>query len=319
MSLRGWQAPFAILLLSGCASDDGTATDVTGGNAEPDVTADTHDLPDADAASRDTSPDGTDAETFTPTSLFLSDRFLHIAHRGGGRQAPEETMPAYELALQNGADVIECDVHTSSDGVVVCIHDTTVDRTTDGSGPVNSMTWAQLQELDAGYVFSPDGGQSYPYRDQGVRIAALDALLESFPDAWVAIEIKQSQPPMLDEFLDVIDRHNAADRIVVASFDDLTIQTLRTERPELLTALALGEMFELQTAIGDPNYSPPALIVQAPKAQVTRELLDFAHSLGMKVHAWTVNNRDDMEALIEIGVDGIFTDDPVLLEDVLRR
>jgi glycerophosphoryl diester phosphodiesterase len=319
-----------------CASDstDSSVQDAGPADSTAQVDVATPDVDTADTSapsdgSSDTSADAsTDADeagdasadaSAPPPSLFLSDQFLNIAHRGGGRQGPEETMPAYELALQNGADVIECDAHTSSDGVVVCMHDDSVDRTTDGTGAIHFMTWAKLQELNAGYTFTRDGGETYPFRDQGVRIATLDAVLASFPDAWVSIEIKQSQPPMLTEFLDVIDRLDATDRIVVVSFDDATIQALRLERPDILTALALGEMFELQGAIGNPDYVPPALIMQAPKAQVTAELLEFAHSLGMKVHAWTVNNRDEMESLIAAGVDGIFTDDPVLLHDVLRR
>jgi glycerophosphoryl diester phosphodiesterase len=117
-----------------------------------------------------------------PGNPFLSDQLLNIAHRGGGRLRPEATLPAFENALSVGADVLEFDLHASSDGVVVVIHDETVDRTTDGTGAVQAMTFAELRMLDAGYEFTPDGGQTFPYRGMGIQIPTLVEVLAGFPD-----------------------------------------------------------------------------------------------------------------------------------------
>lgn len=274
----------------------------------------------ADTAS--TAADAADAATPTAPLQNLHRRpgFLNIAHRGGGKLAPEETLEAYKNAIAVGADVIECDVHSTLDGALVCMHDSTVDRTTNGTGKINALTLEQLRNLDAGFDFSQDGGKTFPWRGKGVRVATLDEFLQSYPNGGYAIEIKQSEPPIAAQVVQAIVAHQRLDQTVLASFNDQTIAEARALEPKLTTALALGEMLALAglSDADEATYVPPAKVIQAPTGQLeTAVLIGRAHRLGMKVQFWTVNDPEEMQALVAAGADGIFTDDPAKLEQLL--
>jgi glycerophosphoryl diester phosphodiesterase len=248
-----------------------------------------------------------------PGNLLLSDQLLNIAHRGGGRLRPEATLPAFEHALVVGADVLEFDVHASSDGIVVVIHDDTVDRTTDGNGSVSAMSLAELRTLDAGYEFTPDGGRTYPYRGMGIQIPTLDEVLDAFPDRYYLIEVKQSEPSIVPQVLASLAAHEVDDHVVIASFAQVTIDEVRASAPGLFTAMTGPEMVAFYQAGSDPNYVPPTLFVQPPWDLLAQAQVELAHSLGLKVHPWTVNSEALMHDLIALGADGIMTDDPELL------
>ncbi len=115
---------------------------------------------------------------------------INFAHRGGAKVVPEDTIEGFREGFALGGGVVECDVHASAEGTIVVIHDAVVDRTTDGTGPVAEKSVPELQSLDAGYRFSPDGGATFPWRAKGVKIPTLEALYEAFPDAPFNIEIK---------------------------------------------------------------------------------------------------------------------------------
>jgi glycerophosphoryl diester phosphodiesterase len=253
-------------------------------------------------------------------NLFLSDWFLNIAHRGGRRVAPEETLAAYRDAADTGVDVLEMDLHATSDGVVVCMHDATVDRTTDGSGRIRDITFEQLRGLDAGYWFTTDGGQSYPYRGHGITVPALEEVLETFTDFYFVTEIKQSSPSIVDAVLDVFERTGTADRVVIAATDDNVVEEVREKNPEIFTSLAAGEMLTFATleAQDERTYRPPSGFLQPPWEVADAELMDRARRFDLKVHVWTVDDRPTMERCIDLGIDGIMTDDPALLESVIH-
>jgi len=250
--------------------------------------------------------------------LLCGDRLL-IAHRGGGRLRPEETLPAFAHAVELGADVLEVDVHSSADGEVVCMHDDTVDRTTDGTGPVHDLTLAELRALDAGHRFTPDGGATFPYRGMGVQVPTLAEVLAAHPTAWFSIEIKQSEPNIVEQVLAVVDAAGAAARVVIVAFSDAIVTELRMRRPELVVGMSLGEVVTFATLrpASEASYVPPSTIAQIPAASVTEEIVARADRLGVRLHAWTVNDRDEMERLLALGAHGIMTDDPALLADVL--
>jgi glycerophosphoryl diester phosphodiesterase len=250
--------------------------------------------------------------------LLCGERLL-IAHRGGGTLAPEETLPAFENAAALGADVLELDVHSTADGEVVCLHDDTVDRTTNGSGPVHAMTLAELRALDAGYEFSTDDGATFPFRDQGIRVPTLAEVLAAHPDAWWSIEIKQSSPSIVDSVLDVIDAANVTERVVVVAFSDQVVLDIRSKRPDVLTGMPLGEMTTFLTLSPEKEagYEPPTRIVQPPSNGVSAELVARANRFNLRLHAWTVNDQSEMEELLALGTHGIMTDDPALLGQVL--
>ncbi|MEM9728524.1 MAG: glycerophosphodiester phosphodiesterase [Myxococcota bacterium] len=266
----------------------------------------------------------------TPESVLRCDGVvLNIAHRGGRRIRPEHTLLAYEQALLDGTDILELDLHATLDGVIVVLHDTTIDRTTNGTGAVKDMTLEELRTYDAGYDFSTDGGATYPYRGTGLVIPTLEEVLTAFPDSPYVIEIKQAEPSIVDDFVAITREYEVIDQINGASFNDDVLQELRAAAPEMATSFSEDEVtaffFESLADDGiDPSYVPPAEFLQVPPTFGQLEVLHpgfvpAAHSLGLKVHVWTINDEAEMRFLIEdLGVDGIMTDDPPLLSSVIE-
>lgn len=256
------------------------------------------------------------------------DRPLVLAHRGGADLAPENTLVAFQNAVDLGVDALELDVHTTADGTVVVIHDATVDRTTDGTGAVHGLTLAELRQLDAGYRFTPDDGQTFPLRGQGIVVPTLDEVLTAFPDMRVNIEIKQSEPAIEAAVKEIIDRTGAQDRVLVGSEYDDVLARFRALAPEIATSAAAGEartFYLAQLLRVSAIYRPLADAFQVPEYSgsthvVTPSFVDAAHHHGVKVHVWTVNDAETMRRLLDIGVDGIITDRPdVALEVVNER
>ena len=307
----------AVALLSGCSGSD--AADAGGVG----VDAATADAATADAATADAADvAGGDAWVYSPrpiSPLLLSNQVLIIAHRGGRTVRPGHTQAAYEEAVAVGAHLLEMDLHRTSDGVLVAIHDATVDRTTDGTGLVKEMTWPQLAKLDAGYTWSADGGKTFPYRGKGLRVARADETLAAFPNLHFSVELKQFDPPIVDDVMQLFEQHDAVHRTIFASFSDTTIQALRKRSPVAPTAMALGEMLIYQglSDVERAAYTPPCVFVQPPWESVTAAFVTAAHKVGLKVHPWTINKPKDMQTLIALGVDGLFTDDPGSLAKLL--
>ncbi len=247
-------------------------------------------------------------------------RFTNVAHRGGADLRPENTLPAFAHAVELGADVLEMDVHATSDGVVVLHHDDTVDRTTDGTGPIAALALDDVRALNAGFQFTPDGGTTFPYRGAGIGVPTLEEVLTAFPSMPVSIEIKQYAPSIVDAVLDVLRRTGATGRAVVVSFDQGTMDAVRAAAPsELLTGMSLQEMGALGalTDETEASYVPPAPVAQLPYQAVTPELMARAERLGIVVQVWTVDDAADMRRMLALGVHGVMTNDPATLASVL--
>jgi glycerophosphoryl diester phosphodiesterase len=259
-------------------------------------------------------------------NLFLSDQQLNIAHRGGNLLAPEETIEAWHSALDVGADVLEMDLHSTSDGVLVLLHDNRVNRTTNGTGRINELTYAEVSELDAGYNHTTDGGATYPFRGMGVKIPTLEEVFLEFPDDFMVIEIKQEEPSIIDAFNALLTEYDMRDKVVVASFDAPTIQAFRAAAPDVLTSFALDEAVELfflsEEALAD--YTPPAQFLQVPPTfegleVLTPEFVARARRLGLRFHVWDVYGAEQMRELLDLGMDGLIVDDPETLGEILRE
>jgi glycerophosphoryl diester phosphodiesterase len=217
-------------------------------------------------------------------------------------------------------------VHASADGVPVVIHDDTLDRTTDGSGPVRRLPLAALQRLDAGHRFrAPDG--TWPYRDRGVRIPTLAELVEAFPETPLNVEIKQDEPPLESAVLAVLDRYRARDRTLLAAEHAPIMARIRAAAPAIATSFSAPEVadFIMRVATGAlAGYRPPGIALQVPPAYagtpiVTAESVAAAHALGLEVHVWTIDDEAEMDALLDLGVDGLMTNLPARGAAVLRR
>jgi|MudIll2142460700_1097286.scaffolds.fasta_scaffold10699_5 glycerophosphoryl diester phosphodiesterase len=257
-------------------------------------------------------------EVRCPDASYFCGRPRNIAHRGGSRLAPENTLPAFANAVATGADVLELDVRRTADDVVVLLHDPTVDRTTDGVGDVGQMTFAELQQLDAGYQFTADGGASHPFRGMGIRVPTLEQVLDAFPDAYFNIEIKDAVPTVAP-VLALIEARGIADHVLLASIFDEIAAKVRTNAPDVLTSMTAAELLALSnlTAEDEASYVAPAPIAQPPYVYVTPEMMATAKRHHLIVHVWTVDDRETMVDFLARGVDGIITNDPVLLHDVL--
>ena len=237
-------------------------------------------------------------------------------------------MEAFRLAVEEGAGGLELDVHATRDGEIVVIHDATVDRTTDGSGAVARMTLEELRRLDAGYRFSPDGGRTFPYRGRGTRIPTLAEVYEGFPDVRVNADIKETRAGTEEAVLRVIRRAGAEARTLVASNDHAVVRRFRTvSGGRIRTGASRREVaaFYLMSrsrleAVGRPAYDALQVPVEYKGIKlVTPRFVGAAHSRGVRVDVWTINDPGEMRQLLDLGVDVVMTDRPGLLAGLLEE
>lgn len=253
-----------------------------------------------------------------------------IAHQGGDGVWPGDTLYAFEKAVEIGADVLEMDAHITKDGHIVLMHDETVDDTTDGTGLIEEMTLAELKGLDAAYDWSKDGGQTFPYRGQGIQVPALAEVFERFPQMRYVIEIKKSGIPVEQPLCDLIRQHNMQDKVLIASFHDAVMQNFRAACPEVATSASRGEVTKFVilgkvflsglVAPGYESIQPPFDPAESYNIPImTRRFIREAHRKNIKVEPWTVDDPDLMRQYIECGVDGIITDRPDLMVELLKE
>jgi glycerophosphoryl diester phosphodiesterase len=265
-----------------------------------------------------------------PESAYYRDiqRPLVIAHQGGDGIRPGDTMVAFEHAVQIGADVLEMDAHITKDGKIVLMHDEKVDRTTDGTGLIEDLTLEELKQLDAAYKWSNDDGKTFPYRGQGIQVPVLEELFQKFPDMRYVIEIKLTENPIDKPLCDLISKYNMQDRVVIASFHDEAMQRFRTTCPEVATSASRGEVTSfvlLGKAFLSGLLSPHYESIQPPYDPeesmnipiMTRRFIREAHAKNIAVEPWTVDDPELMKQYVEWGVDGIITDRPDLMLEVL--
>jgi glycerophosphoryl diester phosphodiesterase len=251
---------------------------------------------------------------------------VNLAHRGASAVVPENTLEAFRLAVEMGAGGLELDVHLTRDGHVVVIHDSTLDRTTGGSGAVAEMTLDELRGVDAGHNFSPDGG-TLPYRGLGLRIPTLAEVLQEFPGVALNIDMKADHPGIEAAVLGVLREADAEERALVVSSRHGAVRRFRrisggristgASRWETGVFYLLGRLHLERLAL--PAYDA----LQVPPRHrgiplVTRRFVKAAHARGVRVDAWTINSADEMRRLLDLGVDVIMTDRPETLAGVLE-
>ena len=257
-------------------------------------------------------------------------RPLVIAHQGGGDLWPGDTMYAFEHAVALGADVLEMDAHITQDGQIVLMHDERVDLTTDGTGLIEDLTLDQLLKLDAAYDFSPDNGQTFPLRGQGILVPTLDELFKKFPQMRYIVEIKLTRNPIDKPLCELIRSRGMQDRVLVASFHDEAMAAFRESCPEVATSASRQEVASfvlLGKAFLSGLLSPRFNALQVPYEPsesynipvMTERFVREAHVKNLSVEPWTVNEPDLMRLYIGWGVDGIITDRPDLMLKILNR
>jgi len=259
--------------------------------------------------------------------LLVEDDVLVIAHRGGAGLRPENTLLAFEHALSLGADILEFDVRATKDGALVVIHDSAVDRTTGGAGPVNSLTLEEIKELDAGYTWSGDGGWTFPWRGHGLSVPTVAEVFTAFPDARMDIEIKDFGTNIAATLCNIVRDYGRAEKTLVASLDTRTIKEFRRACPEVATSPSRSEtlaFYILGLLRLEAMYLPPFETLQVPQkvgplSFISRGFIRAAHKCSLRIYVWTVNDSSQMQNLLGKNVDGIITDYPDRLRSVLER
>ncbi|HUS62069.1 MAG TPA: glycerophosphodiester phosphodiesterase [Acidimicrobiales bacterium] len=275
------------------------------------------------------------------TNRWLERRVLAYAHQGGAREAPSSTLYALRKAVEAGAHALELDVHATADGHLVVCHDETVDRTTDGSGAIGSLTLDELRRLDNAYWWVPGeqvvhglGPDAYPLRgrapeDRELGIATLREVLEAFPTTILNLDIKATAPavvPYEQALADLLREYERTDDVIVASFWDTATDAFSFIAPEIPTSmgtLATAAFYQAVQA-GESPASTRHVALQVPPQHsgltiVDERFVTVAHEQGVAVHVWTIDDVAQMEAMVDLDVDGIISDRPTALVDVLRR
>jgi|KBSMisStandDraft_5_1062788.scaffolds.fasta_scaffold44804_2 glycerophosphoryl diester phosphodiesterase len=247
--------------------------------------------------------------------FFDSQHILTIAHRGGARLRPENTMPAFEHAVSLGVDAIELDVRLSRDLEPVVIHDATLDRTTDAKGPVANLTVAELARVDAGGT----GGVS------GTGIVTLAEVLARWRDMPFVVELKGESAELARRTVGVIAEARAGERVVIGGFNQVSMRAAREAAPAIATSASTPEV---RRALYRSYLSlPPKLtgyrVFQVPEIRNARRVVSprfirAAKRAGIPVQVWTVNEAADMRRLIGWGISAIITDRPDTAIDVVR-
>lgn len=272
---------------------------------------------------------------------WLERRVLAYAHQGGAWEAPSSTLHAIRAALAAGATGIELDVHATADGELVVCHDSTVDRTTNGSGAIAAKTLAEVRALDNAYWFIPGADAApgrapdeYPFRglapeDPDFRVATLREVLEQFPGVVLNLDVKQTAPavePYEESLARLLAEFGRRDDVIVASFLDQATERFAGFAPEVPTSAGMlaTAAFWRATRDGAATPTPPtrAVAFQVPQTfgenvVVDERFVEAAHAAAVAVHVWTIEDEASVRRLVDLGVDGIITDLPTMLTPVL--
>lgn len=252
----------------------------------------------------------------------------NVAHRGGRRLYPENTLIAFDSAVILGVDVLEMDVCLTKDSILVTSHDVTVDRTSDTVGKIIDFTYAELQAFNFGYQFEVDD-DFFPYRMHPVRIPKLADIFAAHPNELMVIEIKdggETGKLAADKLMALIKSFNMSKKVAAFSFSDNVMDYLHSINSEdVFTGASLSDA--LNFVLNVRTNPDTVLSLRADVFALPLEMLGIdlasdtiiraAHRHNVAIHYWTINDKDEMKALIQKGVDGIMTDRPDVMQEAL--
>lgn len=228
---------------------------------------------------------------------------IAFAHRGGASEHPENTMAAFQSAVDLGYCYLETDVHATSDGVLVAFHDPDLARTCDREGVINELSWSEVSKARV------DGRQPIPL---------FEDLMEQFPQARVNIDCKADSA--LDSLIASLRKLDCLDRVCLGSFSDRRLRRLRAEFGDQVCTSYGPLQVVAQKFLGRAPWGGQVAQVpvrQGPFTVVNERSVRVAHRRGLQVHVWTIDEPDEMNRLLDLGVDGLMTDRPQVLKDVL--
>jgi glycerophosphoryl diester phosphodiesterase len=274
------------------------------------------------------------------SSPWLERRVIAFAHQGGSHEGPSSTLAAIGAALAEGASAIELDVHATADRQIVVCHDETVDRTTNHHGAIAELTLAQLRDMDNAYWWI-DGETVTPEREpseylqrgkapanRDFGIVTLEEVVERFPGVLLNLDLKRTDPdvePYEELLANELRRLDRLSSVIVSSFHDVAVQRFRSLAPEVATSAATGEAATFYFSMLEGVASvPPVCALQVPAVYgdvkvVDERFVETAHKAGIAVHVWTINDAAAMNELLDLGVDGLISDRPTRLVQVLRE
>ncbi len=259
----------------------------------------------------------------SPRHYFDYEHPIRFAHRGSRILWPENTWHAFDHAIEDfGYRYVETDVQVTADGVVVVFHDDTLGRCTNGVGRVDEWRWEDVRHLDAAYTFSPDG-ESFPLRGTGVRVSRLDDTFDRYPNLCLNIDLKANGSEWA--VAEVVRKMRREDTVLIGSFSDKRISRFRRiSKGRIATSAGPRDSIAMYAAsrIGR-GFPAKGDVYQLPYktkgVAADGRLIDAVHRAGKQIHLWTVNERHEMEKFLDLGVDGIITDRPDILNDVMKE
>ena len=245
-----------------------------------------------------------------------------FSHRGGRLLWPENTLYAFQQSYDLGFRFFETDLHLTKDGQIILFHDDYLDRTTDGSGDVWDYTLDELRGFDAAFRFGAD--REWPFRGRGITIPSLEEIVTTFSDISLTLELKQGG--LEHALVDLVHRHDLWDRVIVGGFDDSWSKAVRTVSGGRIATSAgrnEGLMFWAASRLGI-GLRTPAAALQIPVTygrfvKLDGRFLGACRRAGKLMHIWTVNDADEMNLLLDMGVDGIMSDRPDVLKTVFEE
>ena len=262
------------------------------------------------------------AERQKSVPFYQSDSFNIIAHGNGRALLPGNTLEAGVNALSVGADILEMDIHLTADNHLVVRHDDIIDTTTNGSGAIAEMTLAEIQQYDVGFHEI-----DYPalVAPSGIMVPTLESVFQKMPLSNYIIELKPEEADPADQLCLLIKQYGLEDQVLVGSFHTSVLEYFRHTCPDVPTSLGQSEVIEMiaMATLGLGHlYSPPGISVQLPLRYfgidvLTPAVLAAAHQMNLRVDVWTINDEAVMRDLIDMGVDGVITDRPDLLRQLV--
>jgi glycerophosphoryl diester phosphodiesterase len=251
---------------------------------------------------------------------FFGKRPLLFSHRGANRIFPENSIPAFSLAIENGVDVLETDVRLTIDNQLVVFHDATLERMTGQAGFVRQISVDEIQKFNIGFNFQVE--DEFPFRNQPFFIPTIEALFEKFPAMKFNIDIKDQEFLAAEILWDIIKRKNLYEQILVGSFySDIIKYFRKISQRKVATSASQQEMWYwgLSHQLGfSLPFRPPMAAFQIPTRYkmfnlTTPRFIQQTHEKNIFIHYWTINDPQEMERLFNAGADGIMSDEPALL------
>lgn len=258
---------------------------------------------------------------------FFNKECRVIAHRGDSKYFPENSLLAFKSAIELNVDVIETDVHISSDGVIFVWHDDNTEQLNGDTDSITTKSWDELKNLDLGYIYIDNDGKR-PFSNKGVTLTPFSDVLKAFPDTRFNVDLKDKSRDLVEGFCKILEDTNSFDRVIVASFHTENLKYIRTLSDRVVTSFGESEVkkWVILSKLGllrlvSKFFRDIPPVIQVPVSSgslriVTKRFLKTLHRRGVKLQVWTINERHEMESLYKLGVDGIMTDDPRLLIEV---